>query len=146
MSARRAFTLLETLVAIALFGMAAAVLVMSVTTLMQAFSLAGDSSEADFIREFALRAAEGKRTAGEVEQGGELMTPDGEVLRWKGEVFPEDSMDLYRLTLTVSGDRHSGGAWVVKTLVYKPDWGAPVSRAARIAALKDSLQRGEGGR
>ena len=142
MSGRRAFSLLETLVAIALFGMAAAVLVMSVTTLMQAFSGAGDSSEEDFIREFALRVAEGKRTVGEVEQGGELTTPTGEILHWKGEVSPEDSLDLYRLNLSLSGARHSGGVLLIKTLVYKPEWGAPGVRATRIAALKESWRRG----
>ena len=140
MRSRRAFTLVETLVALALFTLAAWVLLMSVGNLMRGLAHADDSSSTGFLREFVLREALAKKSREDVLRGGDLTTPEGERIRWSAVVTAEETADLHRLELRFLPPREASGAEVViTTLAYKPEWSDPVARSARIAALRAQL-------
>ena len=140
MTPRRAFTLVETLVAIALFSMAAAVLLMSVNNLMRGLSRADDSTSSGFLREFVLREALAKKSREEVLRGGDLTVPDGARLRWTAEVTSEETADLHRLVVRfLPPGVDSGTEAVIRTLAYKPEWSDPGERSARIAAVRAQL-------
>lgn len=139
MSSRRAFTLPETLVAIALFGLAASVLLMSVGNLMRGLARAEDSPKEIFLREFVLREALSKKSREELVLGGELMTPEGERLRWSAEVASCETADLHRLSLRFRSPSEARGDVVIVTLAYKPEWSDPAVRSARIATVRAQL-------
>lgn len=116
----RAFTLLEVLVATALFGLAAAGLLMAFAPTYEAlFRLSGGSGDAGDLEVVkALVAASRNRDA--LSQGGDTRLPDGRKLNWSVELTPTETEALFLVRLTA--EREHDGPLAAEYLHFEPNW------------------------
>jgi general secretion pathway protein I len=97
---RRGFTLLEVLVALAVFATASIVLAATYVNILNGYELAGRGNAADADLEFARTVVLTEPDRTKLEQGGEFDTPDNRHLRWSVEIASTNEADLYAVTLT----------------------------------------------
>lgn len=143
---RCGFTLFESLVAVALFGLAASILLMAVGNLARGLHESGPVSETAFLREFVVRSVQSLPTRDAVLRGGEVRAPDGRKIPWSAELAQAETADLHQLTLRFASGQSNetvreGGAaeTTVSLLLFKPEWSDPVLRAERIATVRSNL-------
>lgn len=96
----RGFTLLEVLMALVIFGIAAAVLGGAYINVLNSYQVAarGTQMNEDFAyaRQVVLQEADRKK----LEQGGEFTTADGRVARWSVEITQANVADLFNVAFT----------------------------------------------
>jgi general secretion pathway protein I len=139
---KRGFTLLEVLLAFALFALAVVVLASSylniITSLEAVKTDRAFEQEVRWVREQALQMADRK----ELEKGGELATPENGVVRWQAEVFPSVVPDLFSVELHVELAGKEGKQETrehnERLTVLRPSWSDPVERGK---LLEDAKQR-----
>lgn len=142
-AARGGFTLLEVLVALALFFMA--VTFFSMTYLNTLMAIEGtrlnQGLEQDMaaIRRQALLIADVE----EVEDGGEVVTGEHGLAQWRIEYEPTEVADLFRVTLSVELDPvdEKNGVREATEQFYltRPTWSDPVERDELRAQTKERL-------
>ena len=97
---RRAFTLVEVLVSLAIFAIAAVVLAAAYLNVIGGLASLNHRQQQEedwkFVRTMVLSQPE--RQA--VEAGGRLSLPDGRSLTWQGKVESTEVANLFRVTLT----------------------------------------------
>lgn len=144
-TSRGGFTLLEVLLAFALFAVAVVVLASSylniVTSLEAVKTDRTLDQEARWVREQVLMEADRKV----VEQGGELRTPENAVVRWQASVFPAALADLFtvQLHLEMVGDKKGQQELREHTerlTVLRPSWSEPVERAKLFEEAKQRIE------
>ena len=106
--ARRAFTLLEVLMALVIFALAAVVLGSAYVNVLNSYEVAArgtlTSPDATFARQIVLGEPDRKK----LEEGGDFDTASGQKLRWSVEITSTNIPDLFNVALTLeSGDRPS---------------------------------------
>lgn len=121
----RGFTMLEVLVALAIFALGAVVLGAAYINILNAYAAARGANQRDtdlrFTRELVLTQPDREV----VESGGEFDTAEGGRVRWQALVEATATPDLYRVQLVIAqapaaGDR---ARVVEQTLhVLRPDW------------------------
>lgn len=128
---RRGFTLIEVLVSLAIFALAAVVLSVAYLNIIGSYRALGAHHQTDEdwkgLRAVVLTEPE----APKVEQGGRLALPGGRQLNWQAEIEPTDVADLFRLTLTADSPAAAGGeAWSRRQVMYllRPSWSDPAER------------------
>ena len=140
---RSGFTLLEVLLAFALFAVAVVVLASSylniITSLEAVKTDRAFEQEVRWVREQALQEADRK----ELEKGGELTTPENGAVRWQAEVFPSVVPDLFSVELHVELAGEKAGKQETREhterlTVLRPSWSDPVERGK---LLEDAKQR-----
>ncbi|MDR0901770.1 MAG: prepilin-type N-terminal cleavage/methylation domain-containing protein [Opitutaceae bacterium] len=126
-----AFTMLEVLVALAIFAAMAVVLVASYLNVLTAYEVAGRglAGELDvrFAREMLL--AEGSLDAALA--GADFEGADGGRVKWKAEIEPTETADLFLVTFTCDVDaaKESPARTVVETFrLLRPTWSQPSDR------------------
>lgn len=135
---RRAFTLIEAVVALALFTLCAGILLQTLagTRLALFNGLRGAASDAD--RRLAVRAilsASDKRAA---TKDGRLTNLGGDVLSWHCEVTPTAVTDLHKIVVRLRKETKAGDATedTVTLFALRPAWSDPVARAAMLESKK----------
>ncbi len=147
---RRAFTLLEVLLALALFASAVVVLTSSYLNIIEGLeSVRGDrefEQEVRWVREQALLQADLK----ELEKGGETKTPAGATLVWTAQVEAAAVADLFTVDLHVemTAEREKKREYNERLTVLRPAWSEPVERGKLFEEAKrrieeDRRRRGE---
>lgn len=120
MNRRRAFSLMEVLVAIALFGLAAAGLFMALQPANEALvnlsELPDDTGSLEIVRAVAEASSDRTVLAG----GGEVPLPTGVVVRWRAELENTAVESLYRVSLT--GERDGAPPLLATYLHFEPRW------------------------
>lgn len=105
---RRGFTLLEVLVALAVFATASIVLASAYINILNGYDIAARANETDadvaFARSLVLTMADRKK----LEQGGDFDSSEGNHVRWSVEINPTNTADVFTVTFTCEID--SGGA------------------------------------
>ncbi|MDQ8197200.1 prepilin-type N-terminal cleavage/methylation domain-containing protein [Pelagicoccus enzymogenes] len=137
------FTLLEVLVALALFFMA--VTFFSMTYLNTLMAIEGtrlnQGLEQDMaaIRRQALLIADVE----ELEEGGEVVTGEHGLARWRVEYEPTQVADLFLVTLTVEldpDDKEKGATEATEQFyLTRPSWSEPTERDELRAETKERL-------
>ncbi|MFO7725805.1 MAG: prepilin-type N-terminal cleavage/methylation domain-containing protein [Oceanipulchritudo sp.] len=130
---RAGFSLIETVIAVAIAG--AAFFVLTETFFNVLLTLESLESEADhqkdvrFVRSQVIQLSE----RDELEEGGEIMTLDLGEARWQAEVESTSAVDLYRLRLEIEFENPDAESIQHQETLYllRPTW------------LDDSFERSE---
>lgn len=127
----RAFTLIEVLVSLAIFALAAVVLSVAYLNIIGSYRSLGAQHQSDedwkLLRAVVLTEPE----LAKVEEGGRIALPDGRQLNWKAEVEATNVADLFLLTLEAevpaSGDTEQ---WQQRQVLHllRPGWSVPAER------------------
>ena len=138
---RRAFTLVEVLISLAMFALAAISLGAAYTNVVlsrQALKV-DDVAVDDLAR--ARAALLETVNYDDVATGGEINLPGDRVATWKGEIEPTSVSDLFSVTLTVEIQNADGtdAAPLTETrLLLRPTWSVPADRQKIRDAAKPS--------
>jgi general secretion pathway protein I len=139
---RDGFTVLEVLVALAVFAMAAIVLASSYLNILNGYEVIarGTQSNADlaFARSIILHEAD--RT--KLEQGGQFDTADGNRLTWTVEITSTNMPELFNVALTCEmndATQHASEKSVQTFTVLRPTW--VVDAAERDKLREEAKQR-----
>ena len=139
---RAGFTLLETLLALALFSVVVVVLTSAYLNILTALaSVQADrefEQEVRWVREQVLLQSD----LDELKKGGELKTPAAKTLRWSATVEPAAVADLFTIDLSVELDAGKGPARESheRLAVLRPAWSEPVDRAKLFEDLKRRIE------
>ncbi|MEY2879164.1 MAG: hypothetical protein RLZZ15_1544 [Verrucomicrobiota bacterium] len=122
---RAAFTLLEVLVSLLIFALAAIVLGSAYVNVLLGYDIVGRSNVADadlaFARAQLLLEADVKKVA----DGAEFDTADGRHGRWSAEVTPTTTADLFNVAFTCELSDTTGAEPIKTTetfLLLRPTW------------------------
>lgn len=140
----RGFTLIETVLAMAIFGIAIVGLTAAFVNTLQALSTlqrqADYSPYIRFVRSHAISITD----LDEFEDGGDIRTPDNGEARWSAEVEPMDVVDLFQVWLTIEltlPDQREPHVHEETFYVLRPTWSDPFERSIRLSDAQDDLER-----
>ncbi len=143
--ARRAFTLVEVLVALAIFAIAAVALGAAYVNLIQLHAAlkARDGSGDDMQWARAVLLAEPDRAT--AERGGDVVLPDGRSATWRATIAPTGVSDLFDVEIELNAPPPAGGGDLVRTKsklrLLRPTWSTPAERNELRRKAKDRLKR-----
>ena len=143
-STLRAFTLLEVLVALTIFAVAAVVLGATYVNVLANYTAAAarheHAQDLRFVRVPLLNEPDRRKT----EAGGELALPSGGTARWSATVAETTVADLFRVRWRCE-IRTGGLPWVREEtfLLLRPTWSDPAAREKLRAASRQRLSRRE---
>lgn len=144
--ASSAFTLLEVIVALAIFALAAVVLGAAYVNILNAYAAVARGNQADEDLRFARAQllAEPDRT--KAETGGDFAAGDGRTVKWHATIAATATADLFTVTFTCERpDAADGGtrATTEQFMLLRPTWADPAENTKlkqdaqdRIAALQ----------
>lgn len=129
---KRAFSLVEVLMALALFAIMGAVLLQSVLNGIHALDLVRpEGRQAEDVR-FILRQILSIEDRNAFENGGEIETVASGPARWSAEIEETEVLDLFRVEVQIAigenNQRPDGGIREVLYL-YRPRWSDPIDRS-----------------
>ena len=145
---KRAFTLIEVLVALSIFALAAVGLGSAYSNVLLSRMALKEKGvgEEDFAR---CRAAM-LETANfaDIEKGGDVYLPDDRMARWKGKIEPTTVADLFRVTITVEIQATAGGPFgeprEQSQWILRPTWSVESDRTKLLADAKQRLLKTRG--
>jgi general secretion pathway protein I len=140
---RRAFTLIEVLVALAIFMMMAVVLGTSYINILNAYDIAGRSVLVDDDVRFARAALLAEADRELVERGGEFDGGNGRRVAWKAVVEPTNVADLFAVTFTCEITVPSEPKPEIieeRFRLLRPTWSEPAERDKLRAETKTRIQ------
>ncbi|MBI5380526.1 MAG: prepilin-type N-terminal cleavage/methylation domain-containing protein [Opitutae bacterium] len=130
-SAFRAFTLLEVMVALAVFALAAVMLGAAYVNVLMAYEIAGRSTLGDedvkFARAQMLAIAERKK----VEEGGDFESTGNRRLRWSATIESTNTADLFLVHFTCEvndPESREPQKFQEDFRVLRPTWSEPAER------------------
>jgi general secretion pathway protein I len=126
-----AFTLLEVLVALTIFAMAAVVLGATYVNALNAYAAASRHNEYDADLRFIRAAVLTEPDRDKAEQGADLDLGGGKRAHWQADIAPTDSVDLFSVAWTceINDPARSKPYHVAQTfLLLRPTWSDPVER------------------
>lgn len=145
---RRAFSLIEVLVALAIFALAAVGLGAAYSNV-----LLGRQALKQYdvgVEDMARCRAALLETVNfdDIETGGDVYLPDDRMARWKGKVEPTTVSDLFSVTLEAEIQKESGGEYVAMKpetrLLLRPTWSNASDRKLIRDAAKERLLKERG--
>jgi len=145
---KNAFTLIEVLVSLSIFALAAVGLGAAYSNVLLSRMALKEKGvgEEDFAR---CRAAmiETANFA-DIEKGGDVYLPDDRMARWKGKIEPTTVTDLFWITLTVEIQTSAGGPYGVpreqSQWILRPTWSVESDRAKLLSDAKQRLLKTRG--
>ncbi|MCC5807688.1 MAG: prepilin-type N-terminal cleavage/methylation domain-containing protein [Opitutales bacterium] len=137
------FTLIEALIALAIAGLAFAVLTQSFANTLTALRLmeieADRQGDIRFVRSIAIMEPD----LDEFERGDTIETLDRGRATWRGMVEPTTVPDLFRVRLTIEFENPEGGLPIEHEETFfllRPTWSDPVDRSSLLSEMKDSVE------
>lgn len=143
---RRAFTLIEVLVSLAIFALAAVSLGAAYSNvLLSRQSLRIDEQDLED-RARVLGAVLEAPNFDDVTTGGEVNLPGDRTARWKGEIEATPVSDLFRVKVEAEMENEAGATveWTEERLLLRPTWSVPGEKAKIIADARVRLERERG--
>ena len=145
---RRAFTLIEVLMSLAIFALAAVSLGAAYSNvLMGRLALRQDEQRMDDLARCRAALLE---TPGfdDVETGGEIHLPGGRNARWKGKIEATAVSDLFAVQLTSEIQAEEGGDYgpeILETrMLLRPTWSIPSDRQKIRDEARQRLEKERG--
>jgi len=136
------FTLLEVLVALAIFAMAAVVLGATYVNALNAYAAASRHNEYDTDLRFIRAAVLTEPDREKAEQGGDLDLGGGKRAHWQASIAPTDSVDLFSVAWTcdITDPARSKPYRASQTfLLLRPTWSDPVERTKIMDVVKQRI-------
>jgi general secretion pathway protein I len=143
-TARRAFTLIEVLVSLALFALAAVVLSAAYLNVLGSYRALGSHQRAGEDWKLVRFAVLNETDRAKVEAGGRLELPDGRALDWTARIEPTEVADLFRVTLEAAAPAGGGAEASPRAQVLhvlRPGWSDPQEREALREQTRQRLAR-----
>ncbi len=145
---RRGFTLIEVLVALAIFAIAAVVLGAAYVNLIQTHAALrerdGSGSDIEFARDALLIEPD----LAKVERGGDVVLPDGRTGSWRATVEPTEVSDLFDVELELTAPPPSGSGEMVratsKLRLLRPTWSTEADRKRIRDAARQRIEKERG--
>jgi general secretion pathway protein I len=137
-----AFTLIEVLVALAIFAFAGVVLVGAFVNVLNAQQAALRRDDLATIRQLVHAALLAEADLDEVQQWHELELPDGYQARWQAAAALTEVADLFDVILQIELTDPNGGKLPAITenfRLLRPTWSQPADREALRAAARSRL-------
>lgn len=142
----RGFTLVEVLIALAVFLLAAsALLEATFNNLLAVEALQRETEQLDdrrFVRNQILQEPD----LDTFEQGGEIMTLDRGEVQWEAEVEPTETLHLFRVELTMEFESRADSferEIITETLyLLRPTWSEPGDATELLQDAREDIQRG----
>ncbi len=141
-----AFSLLEVLVALAIFGLVAGVLAQACANALNTLdSHRREPTDEAFFR-FAMRTAMAIEDRDELENGGDIRMPDERMLVWTANIHETSVIDLFAVNFTFELEGHtrffgndSGRQRLESVYAFRPQWSDPVERSALLQDKREAL-------
>ncbi|MFI5336722.1 MAG: type II secretion system protein J [Opitutales bacterium] len=141
-----AFTLVEVLVSLAIFAIAAVVLASAYLNVIGGYASLAERQQQEEDWQFARVMILSQSDRPTVEAGGRLTLPDGRPLSWQAKIEPTEVADLFRVTLTADASAPAGQRepWHrERTMVLlRRAWSDPGDRSKLQADLQQQLEKG----
>jgi len=144
---RNAFTLLEVLVALAVFALGAIVLGAAYVNVLNAYELVQRGNQADEDLRFARGQLLAEPDRAKAEQGGDFASEDGRAVKWHATIETTATADLFRVTFACELADSAGGARQTVTenfTVLRPTWADPVENGKLRQDAFDRIQKLQG--
>ncbi|HAZ66255.1 MAG TPA: hypothetical protein DCY41_05810, partial [Opitutae bacterium] len=143
---RHGFTLVEVLVSLAIFGLAAVALASAYTNVLLARQAMQrlDIEDDGFTRSRAALL----ETAGleDAKQGGDIDLPNGQTATWRCDIEPTSVSDLFSVTLEVESTSSASTENDIKRAetfyLLRPSWSLSSDRSKLLAAARERLRKG----
>ena len=142
-----AFTLLEVLVALAIFALAAVVLGATYVNALNAYEAATRRNAYDEDLRFVRAALLTEPDRDKVEEGGELDLGTNRRARWQAEIASTNTVDLFSVTWTceITDPARREPYRVTQTfLLLRPTWSDPVERSTLLDQAKQRILQIQG--
>ena len=140
---RRGFTLLEVLVALAVFALGAIVLGAAYVNVLNAFETAQRSNQGEEDVRFARAQLLAEPDHDKAEQGGDFVSLGGQTVRWHATIEATNTADLFSVTFVCEFGEAPGSAAQTVTenfTVLRPTWADPVVNGKLRQATADRIK------
>ena len=145
--APRAFTLLEVLVALSIFALAAVVLGSAYVNVLTSYAAVARAGQVDEDLRFARAALAAEADRERAEEGGDFEGTDGRRVRWRAEIEPAGVADLFVVTFTCELAEAGTGRVETVTEVFRllrPTWSEELERETLRAEARDRILKLQG--
>lgn len=142
-----AFTLLEVLVALAIFAMAAVVLGATYVNALNAYEAATRHNEYSEDLRFVRAALLTEPDRDKAEAGSELDLGGGKRARWHADIIPTNTVDLFSVAWTceiTDPSRREPYRTTRTFLLLRPSWSDPVERSTLLEQVRERIQQIQG--
>ena len=136
------FTLVEVLISLAIFAMAAIALAVAYLNVLGGYQSVAKRQESEeewkLVRAIVLSEADREK----VEAGGQIQLPDNSNIHWKATIESTEVADLFAVTVRAEPEITSGNetrAREQRILLLRPRWSDPVERNRLRAASQERL-------
>ncbi len=147
--ARCAFTLLEVIVALAIFALAAVVLGSAYVNVLNAYETAARGNQVDEDVRFARAQLLAEPDHDTAEKGGDFVAPGGRQVRWHATIASTATADLFTVTFVceLAAESASGGGTRTVTenfTVLRPTWADPTENTKLKQDAQDRIAKLQG--
>ena len=142
---RRAFTVIEVIVAMAIFAMAVIPLATGYMNVIMAYDHAKQALQSDHDVQYARAALFAQADPTQAMQGGQFATLDGRQLTWTAEIATTEVADLFTVTFTCQITPPATATQQDTTTVsevfrlLRPSWSDPAQRTDLQNALRQKI-------
>lgn len=139
---RRGFTLIEVMMALVIFTMAAVVLGSTYVNVLNAYSTVGKVGQREEDIRFARAQLLAEPDRKKAEEGGTFDLPGGRSARWHSEIETSNTADLFQVTFTceLGATGNEEAETVTETfMLLRPTWADPVENTKLRQDAKDRI-------
>jgi general secretion pathway protein I len=148
MDMRRAFTLLEVIVALAIFALAAVVLGAAYVNVLNAYETVARGTQTDEEVRFARAQLLAEPDHDTAEKGGNYVAPDGRQVKWTATITSTDTADLFTVTFVcelTDPAANTGTQTVTENFtVMRPTWADPTENTTLKQNAQDRIAKLQG--
>ena len=144
---RRGFTLLEVIVALAVFALAAVVLGSAYVNVLGAYEAVARGNQTDEDVRFARAQLLAEPDHDKAEKGGDFTAPSGRPVKWHATIEPTTIADLFTVTFTCELGSVAGvdAQTVTETFtVMRPTWADPTENSKLKQDAQDRIAKLQG--
>jgi len=131
------FTLLEVTLSLIILGMSLVVIYQVFSNTLMSSTIVSsrqaDNIDLRFLKQQLLK----EPRLSEVQNGGNIVTPDQKEWTWKANVSPTKVLDLYKVTITLIDLNRSSRQLSQTFYLLRPTWTSPSKRQTILEQLKN---------